>query len=208
MLVFSTGIMPAMAKIVEEKINVSFKDVTIVANGKEIIPKDVNGKILEPFIYNEEIYIPIRTVGEAFNKEVNWDEETSTIFLGKFDKNTAYERKVEKFIEDINNSSLLLIDELSKVDTSNKESLQNIVLEITTVENLYKSLADLKAPDGYKDYHNTIVRASNKMIEYFNILKDLYSNYDRYNYEGVSKKLEEATKCQEEAAVILATLDN
>ena len=43
---------------------------------------DSTGKKIEPFIYNGTTYLPIRAVGEALGKQVQWDQNTKTAFLG------------------------------------------------------------------------------------------------------------------------------
>ncbi len=57
-------------------------DVTIYIDGEELIPKDANGNTVETFIYNGTTYIPLRAVGEAFNKEVEWDGSTRSVYIG------------------------------------------------------------------------------------------------------------------------------
>ncbi len=47
-----------------------------------IEPKDAKGNGVEPFVYNGTTYLPVRVVGQAFNKEVRWDGATSTVYIG------------------------------------------------------------------------------------------------------------------------------
>ena len=64
-----------------QDINVTFRDIKLVIDGKEFIPKDSDGKIIEPFIYQGTTYLPIRAVGEAFGKDVDWKGDISTVFI-------------------------------------------------------------------------------------------------------------------------------
>lgn len=63
--------------------------ISILINGNKIIPKDVNGKIVEPFLQDGTTYLPIRAVSEALGKNVSWDGETQTVSIT--DKNISYE---------------------------------------------------------------------------------------------------------------------
>jgi hypothetical protein len=56
--------------------------LNIVLNGKAFVPTDMNGKTLRPITYNNTTYIPLRSVGNAFNVPVNYVSATSTIELG------------------------------------------------------------------------------------------------------------------------------
>ncbi len=70
------------AKNIQETINAVYMNVKLVIDGEEITPKDVNGNVVEPFIYNGTTYLPVRAIGEAFNKDVHWDSETATVYVG------------------------------------------------------------------------------------------------------------------------------
>ncbi len=70
------------AKNIHETINAVYMNVKLVIDGEEITPKDANGNIVEPFIYNGTTYLPVRAIGEAFNKDVHWDGETATVYVG------------------------------------------------------------------------------------------------------------------------------
>lgn len=62
-------------------ISVTYSDVKIVVDGKTITPKDADGNVVEPFIYNGTTYLPVRAVGDAFGKTVEWDAGTKTVKL-------------------------------------------------------------------------------------------------------------------------------
>ena len=72
----------ALAKNISESISVVYRNIGLVVDGEEIVPKDANGNVVEPFIYNGTTYLPVRAVGQAFGKEVSWDGATSTVFVG------------------------------------------------------------------------------------------------------------------------------
>ena len=64
--------------------------VKIVVDGKELHPTDVNGKTVEPFIYNGTTYLPVRAVANAMNKAVSWDGENFTVYLGDMEGKLTY----------------------------------------------------------------------------------------------------------------------
>lgn len=56
--------------------------VTVVVDGKEQNFVDANGKTVYPIIYNGSTYLPLRAIGNLMGKEVGWNGELSTVFLG------------------------------------------------------------------------------------------------------------------------------
>ncbi|MBE6912132.1 MAG: copper amine oxidase N-terminal domain-containing protein [Ruminococcaceae bacterium] len=74
------------AQNISKPINAVYRDIKLVVDGIEVTPKDVKGDIVEPFIYNGTTYLPVRAVGQAFNKNVEWDGETSTVYIGEVTK--------------------------------------------------------------------------------------------------------------------------
>lgn len=67
----------------KKKIDVFYNDVKIVIDGIQLTPKDTNGNIIEPIIYNGTTYLPVRAIAEAIGKEVNWNSQQNTVFVGK-----------------------------------------------------------------------------------------------------------------------------
>lgn len=65
-----------------QTITVTYKDIKLVVDGVEVTPKDANGAEVEPFIYNGTTYLPIRAIGSALGKQVQWDGNTNTAYLG------------------------------------------------------------------------------------------------------------------------------
>jgi len=65
-----------------ENISVTYRDIRLVINGRELIPKDSNGNIVEPFTYKGTTFLPVRAVSEALGWPVNWDGGSSTVYIG------------------------------------------------------------------------------------------------------------------------------
>ena len=66
-----------------QNITVTYRDIKLFIDGTQITPRDANGNVVEPFIYNGTTYLPVRAVGEAFGKEVEWDGENATVYVGQ-----------------------------------------------------------------------------------------------------------------------------
>ena len=63
-------------------IEVFYDNIKIFIDGEEVQPKDANGQAIEPFIYNGTTYLPLRAVGTAIGKDVNWDGVEKVVYLG------------------------------------------------------------------------------------------------------------------------------
>ena len=50
-------------------------------NGKEIVPTDANGNVVEPFTIDGTTYLPVRGIASALGMNVGWDGETNTVSL-------------------------------------------------------------------------------------------------------------------------------
>ncbi len=55
--------------------------INISIDGKEFVPTDVNGNIVEVFSYNGTTYVPLRAVSQAFGKKVGWEGQTKTAII-------------------------------------------------------------------------------------------------------------------------------
>ncbi len=71
----------ALAEPVTKLIEVEYSNIKLNIDGKETVPKDANGNTVEPFTYEGTTYLPVRAVSEALDKEVGWDEESSTVSI-------------------------------------------------------------------------------------------------------------------------------
>lgn len=80
LVMFTAG---ALAASGTKTIEVSYQDIKLVVDGVEATLKDGLGNSVEPFIYNGTTYLPVRAAGEALGKEVTWDGNTKTVYIGK-----------------------------------------------------------------------------------------------------------------------------
>ena len=48
-------------------VDITYRDIKIVVDGTLITPRDANGNVIEPFLYNGSTFLPVRAVSEALN---------------------------------------------------------------------------------------------------------------------------------------------
>ena len=63
-------------------ISVIFRDIQLFVNGQLVTPRDAQGNVVEPFIFDGTTYLPVRAVGDALGLDVHWDAATSSVWLG------------------------------------------------------------------------------------------------------------------------------
>lgn len=86
-----------------QNISVAYRNINLYVDGSLITPKDANGNVVEPFIYNGTTYLPVRAVGEALNKPVDWDGSTNTVYIGNKPNNPPPQTStVSYYVEDEN----------------------------------------------------------------------------------------------------------
>ena len=74
------------AKQISEKAELFYHDIKIYIDGAEIVPKDANNNVVEPFTMNGTTYLPVRAISNAFGKDVEWDGSTQSVYIGKKDQ--------------------------------------------------------------------------------------------------------------------------
>ena len=94
-------VIPAIAAANRETAMVSYSDLRIFIEGEELIPKDATGKEVPIFIYEGTNYLPIRAVAEAFELDIQWEQETNTAYFTKPLDNAGGEDRTEPEAEDI-----------------------------------------------------------------------------------------------------------
>lgn len=75
-------VLPAGAALAGKTIQV-FTGVDIYVDDVKLEPKDANGNPVEVFVYNGTTYLPVRAVGEAVGKVIQWEGKTNSVYLGK-----------------------------------------------------------------------------------------------------------------------------
>jgi hypothetical protein len=70
--------LPAHGETGKKQIEVTYRNIGIQVNGKEIESEQ------EPFLFQDRVYAPLRTIAEAVDKEVTWDNENSKVLIEDF----------------------------------------------------------------------------------------------------------------------------
>ena len=68
---------------IEDTITAFYNDIKVYVDGSLIKPKDADGNIVEPFIYDGTTYLPLRAISQALGKEVDWDSKNNIVYIGK-----------------------------------------------------------------------------------------------------------------------------
>ena len=66
-----------------------YQDIKLRINNQLVVPKDVDGNVVDPFIIDGTTYLPVRAVSEALGKKVDWDGTTNTVLIS--DPQESYE---------------------------------------------------------------------------------------------------------------------
>ena len=67
-------------KYTATQINVT-SGIDVFVNGKYFNPKDVNGNIVEPFVYNGTTYLPARAISNIFGAKISWDSTVNGVLI-------------------------------------------------------------------------------------------------------------------------------
>jgi len=62
-------------------LNIVYRDIKLKIEEELITPRDASGNVVEPFISDGTTYLPVRAVAEALNRDVSWENETSTVVI-------------------------------------------------------------------------------------------------------------------------------
>ena len=62
-------------------VTATYRDVSILIDGAELVPTDAAGNVVEPFLIDGTTYLPVRAISEALGLNVSWDNATSTVAL-------------------------------------------------------------------------------------------------------------------------------
>jgi hypothetical protein len=60
---------------ITKTIQVTYRNISILSNGKQIQSEQ------EPFIYQGHTFVPLKTIGEALNKKVDWDNTKNQVTI-------------------------------------------------------------------------------------------------------------------------------
>lgn len=72
----------AFASKGEITVTAVYNNIKIAVDCVRVVPKDVNGNVVDPFIIDGTTYLPVRALANALGQGVSWDQETSTVTIG------------------------------------------------------------------------------------------------------------------------------
>lgn len=78
-LIFCLGTTALAATV--RQLDANYSGIKITLDGLELVPKDSNGNIVEPFTVNGTTYLPVRAIADALGLGVSWDGATQTVKL-------------------------------------------------------------------------------------------------------------------------------
>ena len=79
-VVFSLAV-PVFASTGYKDAELWYDDISVVLNGDELVLRDGQGNIVEPFIIDGTTYLPLRAISGALGLDVDWNSSTSTVIL-------------------------------------------------------------------------------------------------------------------------------
>lgn len=71
----------------QKSVKIFYNNIKIFIDGAQFTAKDTNGKVIEPFTMDGNTYLPVKSVANAFGKDVIWDSKKSSFYIGKKDRN-------------------------------------------------------------------------------------------------------------------------
>ena len=111
----------AYARGGKKTVDIYYRNIKILVDGKAVaFNKDAAGNQVEPFIYEGTTYLPVRAVGEALGLDVNWDGDTSTVYLGETPKSSA--KYLTETLAPYNTSNISIF----KLDNSRKLNVTGV----------------------------------------------------------------------------------
>jgi hypothetical protein len=62
----------------KKTVDITYRDIKLYVDGLPVIPRDAAGAVVEPFLLNDTVYLPLRAVAEALGRSVGWDQSANT----------------------------------------------------------------------------------------------------------------------------------
>ena len=115
-LLINIMFMPVFAQNASKQITAYYKNIKIILNGEEVIPKNASGKTVEPFIADGSTYLPLRAVAETLGFTVSWDDAAKTVILGSDSSAPAKQRTAPTFLDTKKRPAILTYHSISDKD--------------------------------------------------------------------------------------------
>jgi len=79
LLLGTVTVLAATTRVIE----VNFGNYRVAVFGQEIVARNAEGVILEPFSYNGEVYVPVTTILRAMGNNASWDAVGRVLHFGQ-----------------------------------------------------------------------------------------------------------------------------
>lgn len=142
---------PSFAMQAQKSLEVVYNNIKITYNNQEVAMDTA----LEPFLVDGSTFIPLRKMGEVFDKNVTWDAATYTVNVT--DKTPAVSQStVDELKKQVSDLTAQL--NTAKASLQEKETLvANLQKQVATLSGSTASLDDLEDElnEDYEDYKDT-----------------------------------------------------
>lgn len=185
-LMFSLFLTGAFAANTYQKsINVEY-GINLFIEGNSPTLTDVNGKTVQPFVYDGTTYVPIRAVAESLGASIQYDSSTNTASVyNDAVRSAQYAFMMKSTLDDMYVEMLGLRDDiaLDMLDLNYRSKQYDI---LSTEYNSIKSMSDI-----YEDWNNELViEVNNTAFSDFSSLYDTYTRaykyYEKFCRDGQS----------------------
>lgn len=158
--------------------------INIEVDGEKFIPKNVDGKEVEVFVYGGTTYVPIRAISEIYGSDIKWNGESKTVSL-KTGKN-LYARVIYPLID---KKTINEIKNGKHTSFFNSDSVVYDYLEQEKIEYKKESLKKNKISDDMFKY-SIVYKNKNKKKEIYIEKFPLQYDKNKLTIWGVTKVLE------------------
>lgn len=122
-----------------KNVSVTYRGISIFADGTLVVPKDATGAKVEPFILDGTTYLPIRAVAGALGLAVGWDDASSTVTLTSGGQKTDYGSEIPAYSRKTQNAAITYRGIVLKLDgktvtpkDANGNTVEPFILDGTT----------------------------------------------------------------------------
>lgn len=112
----TSDLQSAVSTLANTQIN-AYTGVNIYIDGKLYIPTDVNGNMVEPFVYNGTTYLPARAISNVFNTDIEW--KNGNVYM------TSKENEETYYIDENGNKVYMTI--YPEIPTTNKQPYKTLI---------------------------------------------------------------------------------
>jgi hypothetical protein len=103
-------------------------DINFVVDDQEWQPKDPDGHVLSPIVYNGSSYLPTRAIAEAVGAKLDWNNDTKTITI----ESTGYDPNVGIPYKDALTYAPVTADTLNDSSPSAFDKIAQLAIEVTS----------------------------------------------------------------------------